>query len=120
MANVLIVNHKILFMKNSLKVALGIMTGGVLIFLNYKRKQRGNNKRVFTAPDGNQYKENQMYRTATGEIYKNGKKVRTELPKDSFKNQSKVDSHFNNQNLNENFSLPKNEVSYHQRGDRHR
>lgn len=106
-------------MKNSVKIALGIVTGGVLIFLNQKRKQRKNKGEIFTAPDGNQYKENQMYRTAEGEVFRNGKKMRVQIPLDSSHNQSKVDPHFNNQHLNENLNSSKNNVSYHQKGDRH-
>lgn len=104
-------------MKNSVKVALGIVTGGVLIYLNQKRKQKSK-ALLYTAPDGNQYKEDQMYRTAEGDVYKNGKKVHFELPSDSVQNKSRVDSNFNNQHLNENVNL-NHEVSYHQRGQRH-
>ncbi|MFY1046355.1 hypothetical protein [Chryseobacterium sp. GP-SGM7] len=107
-------------MKNSVKIALGIVTGGVLIFLNQKRRQRKNNGEIFTAPDGNQYKENQMYRAANGEVFRNGKKLRSQIPLDFSYKQNKFDSNMNNQNLNENFNLPKNNVSYHHKGDRHR
>lgn len=110
---------KILFMKNSIKIALGIVTGGALVYLAKKRLQGKNTGEVFTAPDGNQYKENQMYRTAEGEVFRNGKKMRVQTPVNSSQNLSKVDSKFNSQHLNENFNLPKNDVSYHHRGDRH-
>lgn len=107
-------------MKNSVKITLGIVAGGILVFLNKKRKQRMNNKRqTFTAPDGHQYSENQMYRTSEGEVFRNGKKMRVQIPLNSSQNLSKVDSGFNNQHLNENFNLPKTEVSYHQKGTRH-
>ncbi|KFF01046.1 hypothetical protein IX39_10625 [Chryseobacterium formosense] len=107
-------------MKNAIKVALGIVAGGSLVYLAKKIKQRKEKENLFTAPDGNTYKENQTYRTADGEVFKNGKKVHIQVPTDSGNHQNRVDPGFNNQHLNEKANLPKPEVAYHQRGDRHR
>lgn len=107
-------------MKNTVKIALGLATGGLLIYLNQKRKNQKNKENTFTAPDGNQYDKDQVYRTAQGETYKNGKKFHYNTPANAAQNFNQVDSNFNNQHLNENYNNPQQEVSYHQRGDRHR
>ena len=36
-------------MKNSVKIALGVVAGGVLVLLNHKRKNRANKNQMFTA-----------------------------------------------------------------------
>lgn len=107
-------------MKNSVKIALGIAAGGILVYFNKRRKQQKNEENIFTAPDGNQYKRDQIYLTAQGEAFKNGKKMRLETPENSSQQQHRVDTNFNSQQLNENYDFPQHEVSYHQRGDRHR
>ena len=107
-------------MKNSVKIALGIVTSGVLVYLAKKRFQNKNKEELFIAPDGNKYKANQMYRTAEGEVFRNGKKMRIQTPIDSVKNESLVDSNYNSQHLSENHNLPQQDVSYHQKGKRHR
>lgn len=106
-------------MKNSVKIALGIVAGGVLVFLNQKRKGRNNKNHKFTAPDGNQYGENQMYRTAEGEVFKNGKKIRLETPENILSTHNHIDASFNNQHLNDHYNSNQ-QVSYHQKGTRHR
>ncbi|MGO4709743.1 hypothetical protein AB4Y90_11640 [Chryseobacterium sp. 2TAF14] len=105
-------------MKNSVKIALGIVAGGALIFLNNKRRARSNKNQTFTAPDGNEYGENQMYRTAEGEVFKNGKKIRFETPGNTQSDHSHVEANFKNQHLNDHH-IPNQQVSYHQKGTRH-
>lgn len=106
-------------MKNSVKIALGIVAGGVLVFLNHKRKGRTNKNQTFTAPDGNQYGENQLYRTADGDVYKNGKKMRFETPENAQPTQNHIESSFNDKPLNDHYNSNQ-QVSYHQKGTRHR
>ena len=105
-------------MKNSVKIALGVVAGGVLVFLNHKRKNRANKNQIFTAPDGNKYKENQMYCTAEGDVYKNGRKLRLETPENNVPVQNHVEPGFNDQHLNNNNNASQ-QVSYHQKGTRH-
>ena len=100
-------------MKNSVKIALGIVAGGVLVFLNQKRKGRNNKNHKFTAPDGNQ-----MYRTAEGEVFKNGRKVHFETPENALPTHNHVETNLKNQQLNNNHNSNQ-QVSYHQKGDRH-
>jgi len=107
-------------MKNTVKVALGIVTGGVLVYLNQRRKQKNSRSQLFTAPDGMQYRENQLYRTSNGDVYKNGKKVHFDLPSNKGENPSRVDANFNNKHLMENQNVHIPEVNYHQRGIRHK
>ncbi|WP_175622369.1 hypothetical protein [Chryseobacterium schmidteae] len=105
-------------MKNSVKIALGIVAGGVLVFLNQKRKGRTNKNHTFTASDGNQYGENQMYRTAEGEVFKNGRKIRFDTPENVLPAHNHVETNFKNQQFNNNQNSSQ-QVSYHQKGDRH-
>lgn len=105
-------------MKNSVKIALGIVAGSAVILLAKKRKALFNKNQKFTAPDGNQYGENQMYRTADGEVFKNGKKIRFETPENTSANHNHVEANFNNQHLNDHYT-PNQPVSYHQKGTRH-
>ncbi|MBW3521668.1 hypothetical protein [Chryseobacterium sp. NKUCC03_KSP] len=106
-------------MKNSVKIALGIVAGGVLVFLNQKRKGRTNKDHTFTAPDGNQYGEGQMYRTAEGEVFKNGRKIRFETPENTLPTHNHVETNFKDQQFNNDHNSSQ-QVSYHQKGDRHR
>lgn len=106
-------------MKNIVKLALGIVTGGALVYLVKKMKQQKDSQ-MFTASDGNKYKQDQTYRTADGEIFRNGKKIHIKTPVDSENHQNHVDPAFNNQHLNEKVNLPNPNIAYHQRGDRHR
>lgn len=108
-----------MIMKNSMKIALGIIAGGVLVFLNQKRKGRTNKNQKFTAPDGNHYKENQMYRTAEGEVFQNGRKIRFETLENTLSTHNHVEKSFNNQHLTDNYSLSQ-QIAYHQKGNRHR
>lgn len=107
-------------MKNSVKIALGVAAGGILVYLNQRRKNQKNQENTFTAPDGNSYKKDQIYLTAQGETFKNGKKIRLETPENTSQHHNHIDANFNNQPLHENYEIPQQEISYHQKGDRHR
>lgn len=106
-------------MNNKVKTALAVIAGGTLILAMVKRRKREKLK-TFVAPDGNTYKENQIYRTFDDQIYKNGKKIHfntldTEQVNDSSSPYfEKRNENFSTKNQNVN-----KEVSYHNRGNRH-
>jgi len=102
-------------MNNKIKVALAFAAGGALFLLNKKRRKNQKSK-TFTAPDGNEYKENQMYRTSNGKLFKNGKEVIFSTP--YLDNDSQQIYHQDDHLKNNYQSRPKN-VEYHQKGNRH-
>lgn len=105
-------------MKNSLKVGLGILAGGLILAMNRRKLFRKSKKLIYTAPDGIEYYENQIYRTAEGDLFKNGRLMRVQIPvSDNEKNSNVKSVHF--ENLSKNTQLIPQEVSYHQRGIRH-
>jgi len=105
-------------MNNKIKIALAVMAGGSLILLNQLRKKR--RSKTFTAPDGNSYKQNQIYRTAEGELYKNGKPLHFSTLQSEQDNHQHInyDKKINANPKNYDVSNIKN-VEYHQRGVRH-
>ncbi|WP_379965421.1 hypothetical protein [Epilithonimonas sp. UC225_85] len=105
-------------MKNTIKVALGFAAGGALILLNELRKRKKKKENKFMAPDGNKYRKNEMYRSAEGEIFKNGKKLHFETPQHLSDANNKIDARFAN-NGKQNTQAPNSNVTYHQRGVRH-
>lgn len=106
-------------MKNSIKVALGFAVGGGLILLSQLRQRKKKQIEKFTAPDGHQYLKNQMYRTAEGDIFKNGNKMHFETPQHLTDANNKIDAHLNNQKINNQNTVSKS-VLYHKTGTRHR
>jgi len=106
-------------MNTKVKIALAVIAGGTLLLAGVKRKKREKLKK-FTAPDGNSYLENQIYRTFDNVLYKNGKKIRfntleTQSLTDSptfHAEQNKINTSVNNQNFTK-------DVNYHHRGKRH-
>jgi len=104
-------------MNNKLKVALAFAAGGALYFLNKKRRQLNQKSKTFTAPDGNEYRENQTYRTSDGKLFRNGNEISLSKPNTDSDSQP---IHPQNDHLPHNYqSRPKN-VEYHQKGNRHR
>ena len=107
-------------MNNKIKIALAVIAGGTLVLLNRKIRNRTPKKETFTAPDGNTYKEDQVYRASDGTMYRNGKEIHVD------KFQFEGDSHTHPNNHNDPFNVPKNydaapkNVMYHQKGTRHR
>ncbi|MFC4165536.1 hypothetical protein ACFOWU_17840 [Epilithonimonas zeae] len=105
-------------MNNNVKIALGIIAGGSLVLATQLLKSKKKNK-IFTAPDGNSYKENQMYRTAHGEIFQNGKQLHFETPELLAEANQSLDSNYgNDKSSRNNQSIPRN-INYHQKGVRH-
>jgi len=105
-------------MNNNVKIALGIIAGGSLVLATQLLKSKKKNK-IFTAPDGNSYKENQMYRTAHGEIFQNGKQLHFETPGLLAEAYQSLDSNYgNDKSSRNNQSIPRN-INYHQKGVRH-
>lgn len=105
-------------MKNSIKVALGFLAGGSLILASQIIRNKRNKGKSFTAPDGNSYKENEMYRNSQGEIFKTGKQLHFDTPEILSQANHHIDTQFNQGNLKINQTIPK-EVNYHQKGVRH-
>lgn len=106
-------------MNNNVKIALGIIAGGSLVLATQLLKSKKIKEKVFTAPDGNSYKENQMYRSARGEIFQNGKKLHFETPELLAEANQSLDSNYGNDNFSRaNQDIPRN-INYHQKGVRH-
>lgn len=103
-------------MNNKIKVALAFAAGGALFLLSKKRRKNQKSK-TFTAPDENEYRENQMYRTSNGKLFKNGKEISFSTP---YLDNDSQPVHHQDDHLQNNYqSRPKN-VEYHQKGNRHR
>jgi len=104
-------------MNNKVKIALGLLAAGTLVLVNLKRKRR-EKLRTFTAPDGNTYQENQIYRTFDDKVYKNGKRLRFNTIEPAQENRSS-----NNYYEENSINYPKNNqnknIDYHQKGNRH-
>ncbi|MDQ1162479.1 hypothetical protein QE422_002847 [Chryseobacterium sp. SORGH_AS 447] len=104
-------------MNNKIKVALGLIAGGSLIYFGLKKK---NGKvKTFTAPDGNTYGENQLYRTFDNKLFKNGKEVHFNTPESEGKGTSSSQYEANNEKLTKNYQAGNQNVNYHQKGVRH-
>jgi len=104
-------------MKNTVKIALGLLAGGSLIFLGLKRKNK--KLKTFTAPDGNTYQENQTYRTFDNQLYKNGKRIRFSTPESEQKSYSSSHYDENNDPISKKYQNVNKDVNYHQKGIRH-
>ncbi len=105
-------------MDNKVKIALGLIATGSLFFVAFRRKN--NKAKKFTAPDGNTYLENQLYKTYDGKLYKNGKQVYLNV-KDTGEKTHTVSHHYdeNNKIIPKNVQSFNKNVSYHQKGIRH-
>ena len=105
-------------MKSSVKIALGFLAGGgLLIAAGIVRKARKNKSQTYSAPDGNTYQENEMYRNSQGEIFQNGKKLHFDTPELLSQAHHHIDSQINSKFNNKNFNS--RQVNYHQKGIRH-
>lgn len=65
-------------MNNTVKIALAIAAGSSLLYMSLRKKVR--QKKIYLAPDGNTYEEDQIYRTYDNKLYKNGKEFYYNLP----------------------------------------
>lgn len=110
-------------MKTPEKIAIGIAAAvvvGGLTALGLRKKKQLSTPKTFTAPDGNIYPVNHIYRTFDNQYFKNGKKIKYKTPSQSIEdnhghfNPAKIKSDFNNHDE------PNSSVDYHQRGFRHR
>jgi len=106
-------------MKNSVKIGLSLLAGGTAVLANHLIRKNRNKVQSFQAPDGNSYKENEMYRTAQGEIYKNGRKMHFETPELLSQANRHIDTYQNNQNVLNGATEPYRAADYHHKGVRH-
>lgn len=105
-------------MNNKIKIALVLAGAGTLLW-QLRKKQNGK-KKVFTAPDGNTYKENQMYRTFDNKVYQNGKEIRFNTPVIEQQNlSSQQHSDASEYNTGKNYQNINKNPTYHQKGVRH-
>jgi hypothetical protein len=105
-------------MNNKIKIALAIVAGGSLILLNLRRRKR-NLSKIYTAPDGNTYRENQIYRTFDHKLYKNGKQISLETPQVELKANTINAGGNHTADISKKLQTVNKEVNYHQKGNRH-
>ncbi len=105
-------------MRNSVKIGLGLLAGGTAVLANHLIRKNKNKLQSFKAPDGHAYQEGQMYRTAEGDIYKNGRKMNFETPDLLSQANRNIDS-YQNQNLLNGATEPYRNADYHHKGVRH-
>lgn len=104
-------------MNNKIKIALALAGAGTLIW-SLRKKQ--NKPKVFTAPDGNTYKENQLYRTFDNKVYQNGKEMKFNTPVTNQENNlSQQHSDAAEYNTGKNYQNINKNPTYHQKGVRH-
>lgn len=107
-------------MNNKVKIALALIAGGTAILLNQRRKKLSKKTKIFTAPDGTTYKENQIYRNSEGKAYRNGKVVHFDhLEFDSEPHSANPFNHLHSDKASKNYQAKPQNVDYHQRGKRH-
>ncbi|MCJ8155102.1 hypothetical protein MKJ01_15140 [Chryseobacterium sp. SSA4.19] len=104
-------------MNSKIKIALALLGTGTLIW--GLRKRKNNKLKTFTAPDGNTYKENQMYRTNDNKVFKNGKEMRFTTPIPDSQNSSANIYNNTAENGSKNYQAVNKNVNYHQKGVRH-
>ncbi|MDQ1096843.1 MULTISPECIES: hypothetical protein [Chryseobacterium] len=106
-------------MNNTLKITLGLIAGGTLVYLAGKKKKAEATK-VFTAPDGNTYGENQVYRTIDNKMYRNGKEIHYGHPEPE-QNTGSATKHYteNGDQIPKNYQAANKNTNYHQKGVRH-
>lgn len=105
-------------MNKTVKIALAIAAGGSLLYLGLRKK--GKKKNLYLAPDGNTYKENQIYRTYDNKLYKNGKEFHYNLPEENH-DLLNTNSAYNKASNSVHISYKNHQKnpSYHHKGLRH-
>ncbi|WP_114821804.1 hypothetical protein [Chryseobacterium sp. KLBC 52] len=104
-------------MNNIVKITLALAAGSSLLYLGLRKKSK--KSKVYLAPDGNTYKENQIYRTYDNTLYKNGKEFHYSMPQidnDQYSNKnysSTID------NVQSNYKADHKSTQYHHKGVRH-
>lgn len=89
-------------MNNNIKIALALITGGTIVYLSRKIKNRKSKSATFTAPDG--------------KVYKNGKKLHFKTPEI---NEITPKTNFKYEATPQNYDAQPKNVEYHQKGIRH-
>nr|WP_314497911.1 hypothetical protein [uncultured Chryseobacterium sp.] len=107
-------------MNSKVKIALALIAGGTAILLNQRRKRLSQKIKMFTAPDGTPYKENQIYRNAEGKAYRNGKVVHFDSLEFADEFHPSNSHHLHDEKFSKNYQAKPQNVDYHQRGKRHR
>lgn len=104
-------------MNNIVKITLALAAGSSLLYMSLRKKSKKN--KIYLAPDGNAYKENQIYRTYDNKLYKNGKEFHYPLP------QVENDQYFNKNystttdNVYSYYKTDHKSTQYHHKGLRH-
>jgi hypothetical protein len=106
-------------MNNKIKIALALLVGGSLMLLSIKRKQRVKRK-MFTAPDGNTYLENQIYRSIDDKFYKNGKPFTYKTPEMETTSAGYSSDISQSDYNNKSYKNINQDVNYHPKGHRNR
>lgn len=104
-------------MNHKIKIALALITGGTLIYLGRKIKNRNNEPKTFTGEDGKTYHENEVYFTSDGKMYKNGKQLNFKTPEMIAETNPKIN--FKSDSVPENYNIQPKNVEYHHKGVRH-
>ena len=104
-------------MNHKIKIALALITGGTLIYLGRKMKNRSNEQKTFTGEDGNTYQENETYFTSDGKMYRNGKQLHFKTPEMIVETHQKIN--FKSDSISENYNIQPKNVEYHHKGVRH-
>lgn len=105
-------------MNNKIKLALALVGAGTAVAWGINRKKKMQ-KKTFTAPDGNTYEENKIYRTYDNKLYKNGKEIHFETPalEQNASGNHSFDEHA--AHLPKNYEAINKDINYHQKGVRH-
>lgn len=105
-------------MNNKIKFALALVGAGTAVAWGINRKKKMQ-KKTFTAPDGNTYEENKIYRTYDNKLYKNGKEIHFETPalEQNASGNHSFDEHA--AHLPKNYEAINKDINYHQKGVRH-
>lgn len=104
-------------MNNIVKIILALAAGGSLLYLGLRKKSR--KSKVYLAPDGNTYKENQIYRTYDNTLYKNGKEFHYSVP--PLENNQYSNKKYSTiiDNIYPNYKTDHKSTQYHHKGVRH-
>lgn len=108
-------------MNTTIRIALGAAsaaTAAALAFVLYK-KRKSNPSLHFMAPDGNTYKEGQIYKTIDNQYYKNGKPLKMNVPPQSEAGNVSQKTFGHDAEAHTYASQPIQNVNYHHRGQRH-
>ncbi|UKB82338.1 hypothetical protein LF887_15135 [Chryseobacterium sp. MEBOG06] len=102
-------------MNKIVKITLALAAGSFLLYLDQRKKKK--KTKIYLAPDGNTYKENQIYRTYNNRLYRNGKEFHYSLPE--------LDDHhysntkYSNDHVHIQYKTIQKNTNYHHKGVRH-